>query len=45
VDLTGEPAGDGSSDTWTCTEIPIDVVSKYTSKALNILDKYGLEIL
>lgn len=42
-DLTGVPAGpDGE---WTCYEVPIETVSKYTTKTLNLLERLGIYIL
>lgn len=45
VDLSGTEVPGMPGTTWTCDEVPIETVSKYSTKVLNILDKYGLELL
>jgi hypothetical protein len=39
-DLTGTAAGDGRE--WDCVEVPIDTISHYGTKAVNLLERLGI---
>jgi len=41
-DLSGMPAG--ADGVWTCTEIPLDTISRYGMRALSFLEKIGFDL-
>lgn len=45
VDLSGTPVPGGGGEKWTCSEVPVDEVAKYSTKALNFLEKIGFDLI